>query len=172
MALSLCCKFTTESYSEEFWKSVNIWRSYMQEYSVLFFIDSQCSVLITSLILHMPMTLLQHIFMGSVSQWEMFSLIVWFPSCSKVTRIFFFDATSSWSSSGDFWCTYYNMNNKHGCITTIHKNSKNQNVKSHWTLNVGLKSMFSAVFYSNFSPVKHYHLDNFCSFDSAYDIRN
>ena len=30
---------------EEFWKSVHIWRSYMQEYSVLFFIDSVVYVL-------------------------------------------------------------------------------------------------------------------------------
>ena len=27
---------------KEFVKSVNIWQSYMQEYSVLFFIDSRC----------------------------------------------------------------------------------------------------------------------------------
>jgi len=27
---------------KEFWKSVNIWRSYGQYYSGLFFIDSQC----------------------------------------------------------------------------------------------------------------------------------
>ena len=30
---------------KEFWKSVNIRRSYMQEYSVLFFIDSRCRLL-------------------------------------------------------------------------------------------------------------------------------
>jgi len=29
---------------EEYWKSVNIWRSYVQECSVLFFTDSQCSM--------------------------------------------------------------------------------------------------------------------------------
>ena len=28
---------------KEFWKSVKIWRSYGQDYSGLFFIDSQCS---------------------------------------------------------------------------------------------------------------------------------
>ena len=29
---------------KEFWKSVNIWGSYGQEFNVLFFIDSQCIV--------------------------------------------------------------------------------------------------------------------------------
>jgi len=28
---------------KEFWKSANIWRSYWQYYSGLFFIDSQCT---------------------------------------------------------------------------------------------------------------------------------
>jgi len=36
-----CCKFTTESVSEKFWTSVNIWRSYWQDYSGLFF-STQC----------------------------------------------------------------------------------------------------------------------------------
>jgi len=38
-----CCIFTNESVSEKNWKSVNIWRSYGQYYSGLFFFDSQCT---------------------------------------------------------------------------------------------------------------------------------
>jgi len=30
---------------EEFWKSVNKWQSYVQEFLLLFFIDSRCSLL-------------------------------------------------------------------------------------------------------------------------------
>ena len=35
-------KFTSESTSERIWKSVNIWGSYGQEFSVLFFFETQC----------------------------------------------------------------------------------------------------------------------------------
>ena len=42
ISIWFCCKFTTESVTERIWKSVNIWGSYGQEFSVLFFIDSRC----------------------------------------------------------------------------------------------------------------------------------
>jgi len=41
--IRLFFKFPTKSKEKEFWKSVNIWWSYWEEYSVLFF-DSQCSI--------------------------------------------------------------------------------------------------------------------------------
>ena len=39
--LSFYCKFLASVTAKEFWKLVNIWRSYGQEFSVLFF-DSRC----------------------------------------------------------------------------------------------------------------------------------
>ena len=38
---------------KEFWKSVNIWRSYRQKYSGMFFFDSQCRSVILFLMNHL-----------------------------------------------------------------------------------------------------------------------